>query len=171
MLIFNSKANYDQQKAYLNFQIFRRKKMYMNNLITFLGLAVILVIMLIRENYTILIAAGILMIINILMFILMIRRLYRINLYQKDFSKIDELLVKIDSEKIFVENKRTNDNVEIPIDNLLSLCDLKNYLFLYLTDTQAICLDKKDITEGSLEEFLNNLPEGFKNKRYRRYYR
>lgn len=171
MLVFNSKANYEQQKAYLDFQIFRRKKMYLNNLITFLGLLIILVVMIIRNNYPIIIATSLLMMVNTIMFVVLMRRMYRVNLHQKDFSKIDELLIAIDEENILVKNKVTNEQIELSVNDLVAICDLKEYLFLYLSDTQAICLDKKDVIEGTIDEFVNNLNSEFKKTKYRKYYK
>lgn len=171
MLIFNSKANYEQQKAYLDFQIFRRKKMYLNYLITFLGLLIILVIMVIQKKYPIIIATSILMVVNTIMFVILLRRMYRVNLHQKDFSKIDELLITIDQENIHVKNKVTNEQVALPTNDLVAICDLKEYLFLYLSDNQAICLDKKDVIEGSIDEFIHHLDSDFKKRKYRKYYK
>ena len=124
MVIFHSRATYALQKAYLTFQIFRRKKMYVSNLLVEFALVAIIVVNLITKNYYLVAAAGILVLVNALVFFLMIRKIFRINLYQKDFSKVDLLEVSINYQKMSAKNTKTNEVVDVPLEKLLEICEL-----------------------------------------------
>lgn len=171
MVTFYSKATFELQKAYLNFQIFRRKKMFISNLVLEILLLVIIVINIITRNYYLVGAAGILVLVNVFVFLKMIQKVYRINLHQKDFSKIDVLEVQIDFENMHVTNQRTTETIDMPLDKLLEICELRDYVFFYINDAQAFVLDKMDVIEGSIEEFLIKLKENRPELRIKKYYK
>src|SRR5690606_12271365 len=97
-------------------------------------------------------------------------KIYRINLFEKDFSNVSVLLVEIDYDTINVTVKDTNENIKIPFNQLVSICDIKDYVFFYLSPEQAICLNKADLIEGNLDEFFQNMDFVTKQKKYRKYY-
>lgn len=171
MVIFHSRATYALQKAYLTFQIFRRKKMYVSNLLVEFALVAIIVVNLITKNYYLVAAAGILVLVNALVFFLMIRKIFRINLYQKDFSKVDLLEVSINYQKMSAKNTKTNEVVDVPLEKLLEICELEYYVFFYINDSQAIVLDKMDVSEGNLDTFLQNLAQERPEVKIRTFYK
>src|SRR5690554_8031515 len=115
--------------------------MFISNLVLEILLITIIVINLVTKNYYLVGAAGILMLVNVFVFLKMIQKVYRINLHQKDFSKIDVLEVQIDFENMHVLNQRTKETVDMPLDKLLEICELKDYVFFYINDAQAFVLD------------------------------
>lgn len=171
MVTFYSKATFALQKAYLNFQIFRRKKMFISNLVLEILLIAIIVINIVTKNYYLVGAAGILVLVNVFVFLKMIQKIYRVNLHQKDFSKIDILEVQIDYDIMHVINKRTEEAIDMPLDKLLEICELESYVFFYINDAQAFVLDKMDVIEGSIEDFLENLKEKRPELRIKKYYK
>lgn len=169
MIKFISKPNYEQQKAFLKFQIFRKNKYYFNFIVIVFGL-IFFIFMLLSKNYILAIATGILLLINIFMIVYTIYKIYRINLFEKDFSNVSVLLVEIDYDTINVTVQDTNENIKIPFNQLVSICDIKDYVFFYLSPEQAICLNKADLIEGNLDEFFQNMDFVTKQKKYRKYY-
>lgn len=169
MLKFITKTNYEQQKAFLKFQLFRKNKFYLNFLTIILGL-IFLVVTLLMDEYVVSIAIGILILINIIMYGYIVRKIYRINLYEKDFSQVNQLLIEVDYQTMDITNQDTNEKVSIPLDSLESICELKNYIFFYITKQQAICLDKEHLVEGDFDQFIDNLDPDVKKSKYRKYF-
>lgn len=168
MLKFNYQSNYELQKKYLEFHLFKNKKMHYKQILVVILIISFFIFALIRKEIIVTIASLIVLIITNVMFFLALNKIYKDNLYNLSFNKESKLEITLDITKMQVKRLETSEEIDVDLEKIYRIFDWKDYMFIYLTKSQAICLAKSQLMCGDISLYLKELLKSEMAIKYRR---
>lgn len=167
-LTFSFISSYQVQKDFLKFHLFKHQKIYLNNLYVSIALIIFTIYSIVKNELILSIVSGILFVVVNILLLLIILKIFKNNLRNKDFNNDEELLITLYLDKFKIVKKNTNEEAFVEYAKINKIYNLKKYIYLYLNERQSICIEKSRLITGNIDNFFNALIETDMKVKYKK---